>query len=114
MRSKNSISNRRDFLRASAATLAAGAIPAFASSAFDSTEGSGPPSSLPAKPQRIIIDTDPGVDDAMAIFLALRSPELKVEAITAVSGNVPLASLTVTTMFSPGASYALTPRSCGP
>jgi len=41
-------------------------------------------------PRRIILDTDPGVDDAMAIFLALRSPELKVEAITAVSGNVPL------------------------
>ena len=40
--------------------------------------------------QRIIIDTDPGVDDALAIFLALRSPELKVEAITAVAGNVPL------------------------
>src|SRR5208282_250351 len=39
---------------------------------------------------RIIIDTDPGIDDAMAIFLALRSPELKVEAITPVSGNVPL------------------------
>ena len=44
----------------------------------------------PGTPRRIIIDTDPGVDDAMAIFLALRSPELKVEAITAVSGNVPL------------------------
>jgi len=43
-----------------------------------------------ANPRRIIIDTDPGIDDAMAIFLALRSPELKVEAITAVSGNVPL------------------------
>jgi inosine-uridine nucleoside N-ribohydrolase len=43
-----------------------------------------------ATPRRIILDTDPGVDDAMAIFLALRSPELKVEAITAVSGNVPL------------------------
>jgi inosine-uridine nucleoside N-ribohydrolase len=44
----------------------------------------------PAKPRRIIIDTDPGIDDAMAIFLALRSPELKVEAITPVCGNVPL------------------------
>jgi pyrimidine-specific ribonucleoside hydrolase len=43
-----------------------------------------------ATPRRIILDTDPGVDDAMAIFLALRSPELKVEAITAVSGNVPI------------------------
>lgn len=41
-------------------------------------------------PRRIILDTDPGVDDAMAIFLALRSPELKVEAVTPVSGNVPL------------------------
>jgi inosine-uridine nucleoside N-ribohydrolase len=39
---------------------------------------------------RIIIDTDPGVDDAIAILLAVRSPELKVEAITPVAGNVPL------------------------
>jgi inosine-uridine nucleoside N-ribohydrolase len=39
---------------------------------------------------RVIIDTDPGVDDAMAILLALRSPELQVEAITPVAGNVPL------------------------
>jgi len=38
--------------------------------------------------QRVIIDTDPGVDDAMAILLALSSPELKVEAITVVPGNV--------------------------
>ncbi|MGC1167615.1 MAG: nucleoside hydrolase, partial [Candidatus Acidiferrales bacterium] len=43
-----------------------------------------------AKPRRIILDTDPGIDDMMAIFLALRSPELKVEAITPVCGNVPL------------------------
>jgi inosine-uridine nucleoside N-ribohydrolase len=43
-----------------------------------------------AAPHRIIIDTDPGVDDALAILLALRSPELKVEAITPVAGNVPL------------------------
>jgi purine nucleosidase len=38
----------------------------------------------------VIIDTDPGVDDALAILLALRSPELKVEGITSVAGNVPL------------------------
>jgi pyrimidine-specific ribonucleoside hydrolase len=50
----------------------------------------GPVAGSSSAPRRIIIDTDPGVDDAMAIFLALRSPELKVEAITAVSGNVPL------------------------
>jgi pyrimidine-specific ribonucleoside hydrolase len=42
------------------------------------------------KPTRIIIDTDPGTDDALAIFLALNSPELKIEALTAVAGNVPL------------------------
>lgn len=38
--------------------------------------------------QRVIIDTDPGTDDAMAIILALNSPELKVEALTVVPGNV--------------------------
>jgi inosine-uridine nucleoside N-ribohydrolase len=38
--------------------------------------------------RRVILDTDPGTDDAMAILLALNSPELKVEAITVVPGNV--------------------------
>lgn len=38
--------------------------------------------------RRVLIDTDPGTDDAMAILLALNSPELKVEAITVVPGNV--------------------------
>jgi inosine-uridine nucleoside N-ribohydrolase len=37
---------------------------------------------------RVIIDTDPGIDDAFAILLALNSPELKVEALTVVPGNV--------------------------
>jgi inosine-uridine nucleoside N-ribohydrolase len=41
-------------------------------------------------PFRVIIDTDPGVDDALALLLAMRSPELSIEAITAVAGNVPL------------------------
>ena len=41
--------------------------------------------------QKIIIDTDPGQDDAVAILLALASPEeLEVLGITAVAGNVPL------------------------
>ena len=39
-------------------------------------------------PQRVIIDSDPGIDDAFAILLALNSPELRVEAITVVPGNV--------------------------
>jgi purine nucleosidase len=40
---------------------------------------------------RIIIDTDPGQDDAVAILLALASPEIEVLGIVAVAGNVPLA-----------------------
>jgi inosine-uridine nucleoside N-ribohydrolase len=39
-------------------------------------------------PRHVIIDTDPGVDDALALILALQSPELSVDAITTVSGNV--------------------------
>ena len=38
--------------------------------------------------RKIIIDTDPGVDDAMAIFFALCSPELEVVGLTTIFGNV--------------------------
>ncbi|HEY2458598.1 MAG TPA: nucleoside hydrolase, partial [Candidatus Acidoferrum sp.] len=41
-----------------------------------------------AAPRKIIIDTDPGTDDAMAIMLALNSPELDIRAFTVVPGNV--------------------------
>ena len=41
-------------------------------------------------PRPIVIDTDPGQDDALAILLALASPELDVLGIAAVAGNVPL------------------------
>jgi purine nucleosidase len=44
------------------------------------------PASATAK--KIIFDTDPGTDDAMALMLALNSPELDVRAITVVPGNV--------------------------
>ena len=37
--------------------------------------------------RKIIIDTDPGIDDAMAIFYALASPELEVLGLTTVFGN---------------------------
>jgi len=47
--------------------------------------------STPGAKHRIIIDTDPGQDDAVAILLALGSPEeIEVLGITAVAGNVPL------------------------
>ena len=39
-------------------------------------------------PTRIIIDTDPGVDDALAFLLALSSPKIKLEALTTTQGNV--------------------------
>ena len=39
------------------------------------------------RPTRIIIDTDPGIDDAMAIFYALASPELDVVGLTTIFGN---------------------------
>jgi purine nucleosidase len=42
-------------------------------------------------PRKIIIDTDPGIDDAVAILLALASPELEVLGLAAVAGNIPLA-----------------------
>jgi len=40
------------------------------------------------KRKKVIIDTDPGIDDAMAIFVALRSPELEVVGLTTIFGNV--------------------------
>jgi len=39
-------------------------------------------------PKRIIIDTDPGVDDALTFLLALASPEIQLEALTITQGNV--------------------------
>jgi purine nucleosidase/pyrimidine-specific ribonucleoside hydrolase len=38
----------------------------------------------------LLIDTDPGIDDALAILLALASPEAHIEAVTVVAGNVPV------------------------
>jgi inosine-uridine nucleoside N-ribohydrolase len=88
--------NRREFLTGSVGALAAaklGGMGAFSSlSGRERAGGARSNEAAPtaANPHRIIIDTDPGVDDALAILLALRSPELQVEAITPVAGNVPL------------------------
>ena len=43
---------------------------------------------------KVIIDTDPGVDDALAILMALASPRVEVVGLTTVGGNVPLARST--------------------
>lgn len=37
-------------------------------------------------PKKVIIDTDPGTDDALALLLAFNSPEVEVQAITIVAG----------------------------
>src|SRR5436305_11695715 len=75
---------RRQFATVSAAGLAASAF------AHQAHARAGAPEQPAGDPFRVIIDTDPGVDDALALLLAMRSPELKIEAITPVAGNVPL------------------------
>ena len=45
-------------------------------------------------PRPVLIDTDIGVDDALGLVLALRSPELRVELVTTVAGNVGLQAVT--------------------
>ena len=44
--------------------------------------------------QRVVIDSDPGTDDALALLMALNSPDLGVEGITTVGGNATLAETT--------------------
>jgi inosine-uridine nucleoside N-ribohydrolase len=74
---------RRRFVASSAAVVAATGL------ARDVVASEGQ-AAIARGPFRVIIDTDPGVDDALALLLAMRSPELKIEAITPVAGNVPL------------------------
>jgi pyrimidine-specific ribonucleoside hydrolase len=45
-------------------------------------------------PIPLVIDTDPGIDDALAILLALASPEVDLKLVTTVHGNVELAQTT--------------------
>ena len=88
MNSQRKSLTRRQFVTSSAAALAAAG---FASDVQARTPG-WTRLDQPADrgPFRVIIDTDPGVDDALALLLAMRSPELKIEGITPVAGNVPL------------------------
>src|SRR3989475_2849313 len=79
---------RRQFVASSSAALAAGS---FVSQAFAANSPVAGQNQIAGRgPFRVVIDTDPGVDDALALLLAMRSPELKIEAITPVAGNVPL------------------------
>jgi hypothetical protein len=78
---------RRQFVTNSAATLAMSHL-ARASRALPLEAEQTNPAA--GGPFRVIIDTYPGVDDALALLLAMGSTELKIEGITAVAGNVPL------------------------
>ncbi len=79
---------RRQFVARTTAGMAATSLGGAMNSVAHLGEQTQKPSS--SNPSRVIIDTDPGVDDALALLLALRSPELKIEALTPVAGNVPL------------------------
>eukprot|EP00899_Mesostigma_viride_P007677 jgi/Mesvir1/16910/Mv15776-RA.1 len=57
------------------------------------------PHESPRKPQKVIIDTDPGTDDAIAIFLAFNCPELEVIALTTTCGNVRTADATRNALY---------------
>lgn len=46
----------------------------------------------------VIVDTDPGTDDALALMMALNSPDLQVEGITTVGGNATLSDTTDNTL----------------
>lgn len=57
--------------------------------------GAGVAAADESLPTRVLIDTDPGIDDAMAVLLALRSPALEVVAVTTVFGNVTIDQATL-------------------
>jgi purine nucleosidase len=83
---------RRQFVTTSAVAMVAGSM----TSSLASPARATPSGQSEYSPQnadrvsRVIIDTDPGVDDALALLLAMHSPELKIEGITPVAGNVTL------------------------
>jgi len=79
--------SRRQFVTTSTSALVSRALPG---AIFAAPYPDSPQSHPRTNPARVIIDTDPGVDDALALLLAMRSPELKIEGLTPVAGNVPL------------------------
>src|SRR5947209_4795748 len=81
--------SRRQFVTRSAGVLGASHLLSKMTVPFARAQDeAGTPAT--STPSRVIIDTDPGVDDALALLFAMRSPELKIEGITPVAGNVPL------------------------
>ena len=50
-------------------------------------------------PRTLLIDTDTASDDAVALIMALRSPERRVAAITVVAGNIPVQQATSNALY---------------
>jgi purine nucleosidase len=80
--------DRRDFLKVSGAGLLVPYLLPVAGGAIGPLANVGASPRASAGPRPLIIDTDPGVDDAVSILLAFRSSEVSVDAITVVAGNV--------------------------
>jgi inosine-uridine nucleoside N-ribohydrolase len=81
-------SDRRRFVQLCGGALLGSMLPASRDPRLATM--SAAPANTSSRHHKVLIDTDPGVDDAFALLLAMCSPELQVEAITAVAGNVPL------------------------
>lgn len=56
--------------------------------ANENSHGSGVVLGSPTDPAKLIIDTDPGIDDSMTILMAFQTPELEILGLTTVFGNV--------------------------
>jgi inosine-uridine nucleoside N-ribohydrolase len=80
--------DRRDFLKASGAGLLAPYLLPVTTDGADPTANTNKAPRASLGPRPLIIDTDPGVDDAVSILLAFRSSEVSIDAITVVAGNV--------------------------
>jgi len=64
-------------------------------------------------PTKVIIDTDPGIDDAMAILFALRSPEIEVVGLTTIFGNASIDNATANALTLVGLAGASIPVARG-
>ncbi len=65
------------------------------------------------RPVKVIIDTDPGVDDSMAILFAIRSPEIEVVGLTTVFGNASIDNATANALTLVGLAGASIPVARG-
>ena len=82
--------SRRKFIGGAAGAVAGVTLSPVLAKTLAPAEDDGAQAAPSSGPHRVIIDTDPGVDDALALLLAMRSPELQIDGITPVAGNVPL------------------------